>query len=277
MRLYDCVSGSAWYISTTGHQGVERGAVELDVAEVAAHELDVAKPGALGASARSRLPARHARPLPPTPRRPEFGLKEADVARPAAASRIFIPGAIPARSSRRCVNGSCARTGGEWRVLILAGGAERIPRVRCGRGVAGVSRCHRGDRRLLRQRQSDARRARATERTRRRRGHCEVPASSPCRASSCSLMWKLRAIIASALFASRNARLRPGQKRGPAPNTSDLEAVASSSRSQRSGRIGRLVATGGWRGAKAKLAVCRPECGCRRSWCQWALPASAAD
>jgi hypothetical protein len=45
-------------------------------------------------------------------------------------------------------------------------------------------------------------------------------------AESSSSMWKLRAIIASALLASKNARLRPGQKRGPAPNTSGFEAVA---------------------------------------------------
>ena len=78
--------------------GVERGAVELHVAEVAAHELDVAKPGALGASARGRdcllvtLDPYH-RPLGAH----QLGQKEADVARSAADVQDSHSGVIPAR------------------------------------------------------------------------------------------------------------------------------------------------------------------------------------
>jgi hypothetical protein len=58
--------------------------------------------------------------------------------------------------------------------------------------------------------------------------------TGPCESSSSIV--KLRAIIAIAAFDSRNARLRPGQKRGPAPNASDFGALSSSCwLSQRSG------------------------------------------
>jgi hypothetical protein len=63
-----------------------------------------------------------------------------------------------------------------------------------------------------------------------------LKASSTSPALGSTSISKSRQIVASAAFASRKARFRPGQKRGPAPKASDFGAALSSlSSSQRCG------------------------------------------